>query len=205
MRLLFARHGESEANVQRVISNRDLPHRLTATGVAQAEALADLLAEQSVEMIWASPIVRAQETAAIVGRRLGLPVVTTSALREFDCGRMEGRGDAAAWAAHHAVTQAWDEAQEYGRRIEPDGESYEDMKARFLPFVSSLTAEHAHLDGAILLISHGAVLHLMLPLLLANVDRAFTREHPLANCALVTAYPHHGQITCVDWAGTKLT
>lgn len=40
MRLIFARHGESQANVERIISNRALPHGLTAKGRAQAETLA---------------------------------------------------------------------------------------------------------------------------------------------------------------------
>jgi broad specificity phosphatase PhoE len=43
-RLLFVRHGESEANARHVFSNRGLPHRLTARGRAQVERLAARLA-----------------------------------------------------------------------------------------------------------------------------------------------------------------
>ena len=93
MRLIFARHGENQANVERIISNRSLPHGLTAKGRAQAETLAALLDENTVVAIYASPILRAQETASILSERLGLPVRTSDALREFDCGIAEGRGD----------------------------------------------------------------------------------------------------------------
>ena len=205
MRILFARHGESEANVQQIISNRDLPHKLTGVGVAQASALAARLVNENVKTIVASPILRAQETAAIVAERLGVSVTTSSALREFDCGMMEGRGDDAAWVAHQAVTQAWDEAQTYDQRILPDGESFNDMKARFVPFVSELAIQNANRSGAILLISHGALLHQMLPLALSNVDRIFTQQHPLGNCDLVIAHPQNEQLVCTDWAGKAFT
>lgn len=205
MRLLFARHGESEANLQRIISNRDLPHRLTKTGIVQATALADRVAKEPINAIWASPIVRAQETASIVAERLGLSFATTPALREFDCGRMEGRGDEDAWTAHHIVTQAWDDAHDYDCRIEPDGESFNDMKARFLPFVTDLFSQTEQRVGDILLISHGALLHLLLPILLTNIDRTFTQQHPLANCDLVIVHRQNDQLLCTDWSDIKLT
>src|SRR5579859_4077000 len=43
MKLYFVRHGESEANVARIISNREQPHALTSNGIRQAHALADSL------------------------------------------------------------------------------------------------------------------------------------------------------------------
>ncbi|MEZ4619834.1 MAG: histidine phosphatase family protein [Caldilineaceae bacterium] len=205
MRLLFVRHGESDANIARIISNRDLPHRLTALGIAQATTLAERLVGQPVTAIWSSPIPRAQETAAIVSARLGLPVITAAALCEFDCGPMEGRGDEEAWAAHHAVTQAWDEKHDYDCRIEPNGESFHEMSERFLPFISDLLAQEGRAPGDILLITHGALLHLMLPLVLANIDRAFTKQHPLANCDLVIVLAQNGQLVCSHWGAIQLS
>jgi broad specificity phosphatase PhoE len=65
MRLYFVRHGQSVANVQMVISNRDLFHPLTELGRQQAEALAQSLAEVPVAALYSSPIVRAAQTAQI--------------------------------------------------------------------------------------------------------------------------------------------
>ncbi len=59
------------------------PH-LAPLGVEQAEALAAWLATESVDAVWASPMRRAQETAAPVAAALGLPVVTHEGLSEFD-------------------------------------------------------------------------------------------------------------------------
>lgn len=204
MLLYLTRHGESEANVARIISNRTLPHPLTPRGIAQAEQLATQLVGTGIARIYTSPIPRAQETAAIVGDALGIVPAVTPALREFDCGPMEGRGDAAAWAAHDAVTRAWDEEGAYDRRIEPDGESFNDIKARFLPLVAHVYAGAERFPGNVLLVSHGSVLLQMLPLIFANVDRAFTRRHPLANCALVIGEPRANGLVCRAWDGLTL-
>ena len=43
LRIHFARHGESQANLIREISNRGLVHGLTRKGRLQAQALAEVL------------------------------------------------------------------------------------------------------------------------------------------------------------------
>jgi len=205
LRIIFARHGESEANRKQIISNRNLPHGLTEVGVSQAYALAQKLADWEVVQVFASPILRAKETGSIIAETFGLPLKIESALREFDCGMLEGRGDDEAWAALSALIRAWDEEHDYARQIMPDGESFDNIRARFVPFMANLISVNADLAGDILLISHGAVLHQMLPLLFENVDRAFTQEFPLPNCALVVGETHNSRLVCVEWAGVKTT
>ncbi len=200
MRILFTRHGESEANVLQIISNRDLPHKLTETGIMQASILAETLAHtHSVAVIESSPILRAKETAMIVAQRLGVKPNIRTELSEFDCGMMEGRGDAEAWKAHQAVTQAWDVDQAFAQRIPPDGESFNDMKARFVPYINDLISKRQDNFADMLLISHGGMLHQMLPLVLTNVDRQFTQQHPLKNCQLVVTELQNEQLTCTNW------
>lgn len=201
MKLIFTRHGESQANIARIISNRELPHPLTATGRTQAIALAEQLVAEEIMAIYASPILRAQETAQIIGERLTLPFVTHNALREFDCGIMEGQGTDEAWAAHEAVTAAWATGN-YVQHI-PGGESFVDMQARFVPFVNQLLSHYADETGALLLIAHGSLLHHMLPLVLHNIDAAFVRQYPLRNCACIRAVVTQEGITCVDWDSHK--
>ena len=203
LKVLFTRHGESEANVHRIISNRNLPHKLTAVCISQALALAEILRKWNVKRVIASPIVRAQETGHLIAAELGVPLSVSSALREFDCGRMEGRSDDAAWSAHATVTSAWDEDQDYDCHIRPDGESYHDLQTRFLPFLKSIIAGKGR-QSDILLVSHGGLLHQMLPLVLANVDRKFTKSHPLGNCELVVTEPQNTNLVCTEWAGIEL-
>ena len=197
MRLIFTRHGESEANLQRIISNRDLPHQLSEIGRLQANALADRLATLEVAAIYASPILRAQQTASIVAEKVGLSIYTADALREFDCGVMEGRSDEEAWKAHDAVVEAWDKG-DYFYCI-PGGENFNDGRARFVPFVERLVEEYAQSDGNIVLMSHGSLLQQMLPLVLSNIDRAFSQQHPLGNGACVFAALRGSQLVCLEW------
>ncbi len=198
MRLIFARHGESQANVERIISNRNLPHGLTDQGRAQAQTLADRLASGTVAALYASPILRAQETAQILSEFLGLPVQTAAALREFDCGIAEGRGDAEAWQAHNGVIEAWDVRHDYDQRI-PDGESFNDLRARFLPWVERLRDEWGASEVDVVCISHGSMLTQMLPLVLSNIDRPFTQTNGLGNCTRVVTEWREGDLVCTMW------
>ena len=107
MKIYFTRHGESEANILREHSNRGFRHPLTAKGREQAAALAQKLANIPVARLFTSPIMRAVQTAEILSATLGVPYEVTDALREYDCGILEGRADEAAWQMHFTVFDAW--------------------------------------------------------------------------------------------------
>ena len=91
MRLVFSRHGESEANVQQVYWNGPEGYGLTPKGRQQAEALADALAGIRFAALYCSPVLRAVQTAEIVGQRFGLMPQIVDGLREYDVGILEGR------------------------------------------------------------------------------------------------------------------
>ena len=75
------RHGEVE-NPDHIIYGRLPGYHLSAAGRLMAEAAADYFAERPVVALFSSPLERAQETAAPVGARLGLPIVTDDRLIE---------------------------------------------------------------------------------------------------------------------------
>ena len=203
MRLYFVRHGQSEANVRMVISNRNLPHPLTELGCKQAEALASALANVPLAAIYSSPIVRAAHTAQIVAASKGLPVEMAEALCEPDCGIMEGRADEEAWAEHNRVMYDWLVLRKFDSRIE-GGESFHDLRARFVPCVNRLVAVYGDTDHNILLITHGSLLYLMLPLVLTNVDFAAVREYPMPNAGVIIAARQAHSLVCLEWCGVKL-
>ena len=161
----------------------------------QATALTEKLSNSfNVKMIWSSPILRAKETAEIVAKRLGLSPRISPALREFDCGEIEGRADPEAWQIYRKLVRAWDEDQAYEQRILPDGESFNDMKARFVPFVNHLLESNRTLSGDILLITHGGLLYQMLPLVVSNIDRAYTKAKRLGNCDFYITEIQNGEL-----------
>ena len=203
MRLYFVRHGQSEANVQMVISNRNLPHRLTELGGQQAETVARLLADVPLAAIYSSPIMRAAQTAQIVAASKGLPVEFAEALREPDCGVMEGRSDEEAWAEHDRVMFDWVVHRKFSSCIE-GGESFHDLRARFVPFVDRLVALHGDTNHNILLITHGSLLYLMLPIVLTNVDFASVREYPMPNAGVIIAERQAQSLVCMEWCGMPI-
>ena len=89
MKLYVARHGETEWNrLNKVCGRTDSP--LTDKGLQQAQLLAERLDSCSIDVIIASPLSRAQETARVVAERKHLPVLTDERLIEQDYGVYEG-------------------------------------------------------------------------------------------------------------------
>src|SRR5687768_2087629 len=150
--LLVLRHGQSQADLEdRHEGRADYP--LTDLGREQAHLVGAWLASHfSVDRILASTLIRAAETAHIVGRALDKPVEPEPALMEFDNGELAGMLHADARVRFGPL---------FGDRTEllphqrfPGGESMVEMRARAEQFFSQLLAETP--DGQrVLLVSHG--------------------------------------------------
>lgn len=89
--MILMRHGQSEFNLHFSASRQDpgiADPSLTPLGREQAESAAEALAREGLRRILASPYTRALQTAAIVARRLDLPVLVNPVVREkyaFTC------------------------------------------------------------------------------------------------------------------------
>jgi probable phosphoglycerate mutase len=197
----FARHGESEANILREFSNRGTKHGLTEKGREQAATLANKLADAQVSRILTSPLMRARESATIVGGILGVPVEVADALREWDVGILEGRHDDAAWERYWKLRKNWT-AGKHEDRIE-GGESLLDVTRRFVPFVRDLAMRAV--DGERqLLISHGGIFSAALPFVLTNVDPSFAEQNGIDNASFIVAKNTGGVLRCVEWGGGRV-
>jgi 2,3-bisphosphoglycerate-dependent phosphoglycerate mutase len=203
MRITFTRHGESHANILRQISNRGLVHPLTRNGRAQAVTLADGLRDRCITRIYTSPMLRAIETSVIVAERLEVAYEVTDALREFDCGIAEGRADEAAWQMWHEVFDAWTLHGRREQRIE-GGESFYDIRDRFVPFIEGLVAQHGDTDANLLCVAHGGVLWMMLPLVLPNVDADLMSQHGFGHATCIISELGPDGLRCVEWDGVRI-
>jgi broad specificity phosphatase PhoE len=204
MKLYFVRHGESEANLLRVFSNRGLGHGLTEEGRAQARILAQALQAASVTGLYSSPLLRAVQTVKIVAEVLGLNYEITDALREYDCGVWEGRSDDAGWEEYERVLAAWIDRRDWKARLE-GGESFDDMRVRFIPFVERLVQQYGDSPIGFGLIGHGGLYRCMLPLVLENIDHDFALKHSIGHTALVVAEQQGGRLICTAWDGEYLS
>lgn len=81
----LARHGQTAYNLERRFQGR-LPVPLDDTGRAQAGELAERASGYGFAALWCSPLLRARETADIVGERLGLAPCEEPRLVETDAG-----------------------------------------------------------------------------------------------------------------------
>jgi broad specificity phosphatase PhoE len=132
--LLLVRHGETDWNADgRLQGHTDRP--LSEFGRRQARQLAEELAEEKLDAIYASDLSRARETAELVGARLGLPVVVDPDLREKDWGTWEGLT---------AVER---------EQVEFVGETREAHEERVLGALSRIAEGHP--GGRVLVVTHG--------------------------------------------------
>jgi 2,3-bisphosphoglycerate-dependent phosphoglycerate mutase len=197
-RLYFARHSESDANLQRVFANRGDGPPLTSRGRQQASTLAGQLSGQGIQHLYASPLLRARQTAEILAHRLAIPCTTSEALREYDVGRFEGTAAEDGWQAYEQTLRDW-LLHQYPDRRTGGGESFTDIEHRFVPFIEGLRRQPE--TGTYLLVSHGGLFQAMLPRVLANVSYPFSHRHVLGHIAVVVAEDDHGALECRQWDG----
>jgi probable phosphoglycerate mutase len=135
--LLLVRHGETDWNAEgRLQGHTDRP--LNDHGRRQAAALAERLADDDIDAVYASDLARARETAEILAERLGLPVVTDPDLRERNWGNWEG------------LTGTERD------RVEYVGEDREAHGARVIQAVRRIAAQHP--GERIVVVTHGGSL-----------------------------------------------
>jgi broad specificity phosphatase PhoE len=80
--IFWVRHGQSTWNAIDRMQGHELSPPLTDLGRAQSAQAADALVGRGVVHLLSSPATRALETAAVIGERLGLEVVTEPLLLE---------------------------------------------------------------------------------------------------------------------------
>ncbi|RSD23256.1 histidine phosphatase family protein [Mesobacillus subterraneus] len=159
MEILLIRHGESEADILKVHEGR-ADFTLTEHGRRQAQEMAKVVKEKYLpEVIWASTLKRARETAEILSWETGISVIEDDGLREFNNGVLAGLPFAEAKLRYPEP--------EGGRmphvRIE-DGESELEFRFRAQTVFSKILAESAG-RKRIAIVSHGGMI--------SNLLRAF--------------------------------
>lgn len=149
-RLILIRHAESVANAERRFTHG--PHEpLTRRGREHAQETGRLLLGRCDPVaLYASPFVRALETARLIGGALGLEPAVVADLREQDFGALRGRS-----YAEYVDDPA---ARGLGRWAHrpPGGETLEEVALRAGKALDAIAA--AHLGQEVLVVSHGAVM-----------------------------------------------
>lgn len=166
----LARHGEVlHAAEGRFFGHRDVA--LSPTGLAQAAALGGRLGAEPIQAVYASDLLRAQQSAAPLAAARGTGVVAVPPLREIAMGRWEGLTFAEIHASEPELCDRW-LADPFAMPF-PEGEGLADLRARVVPALRRVVERHA--GGRIAVIAHGGtnrvILGEALGLPLANVFR----------------------------------
>jgi probable phosphoglycerate mutase len=147
------RHGESTHNVEgRLQGQSDVPS-LSDLGRRQSAAAAEILAAQRIEVIYASPLRRARETAEIIADRLGLPIKSDPRLMEIDVGLFQDRLRSDVDRLYPAELAAWLSGDPNFRL--PEGESRTDLAKRGCAAFREI-ARAGH--DRVVVVSHGGLI-----------------------------------------------
>ena len=155
--LLVIRHGETDWNRQHRFQGQiDVP--LNAAGIAQAERLGARLADEPIDLLVCSDLLRARRTAEPLCLPRGLAPVVDPLWREQGFGLLEGL-DVPTIRSRHA--DLWDRwvRHEAGYALPQGGESNVDFHARVMGALRRLVAANA--GRRVVVVTHGGVLDML--------------------------------------------
>lgn len=151
-RLILIRHGESVANAARRFTHgpeEPLSRKGREEALERARHLRDVCDPVA---LYASPFVRALETARLIGRVFGLEPAVVEDLREQSYGELHGQSYEAArvgFARESGPLDLW-------RLRPPGGESLEEVARRVGPAVEAIATRHV--GEQVIVVSHGGVM-----------------------------------------------
>lgn len=197
-RLYLVRHGETTANVGKILDTRPPGAALTADGHAQASAFGlNREVDPGAVTLISSVARRAQQTAAGIARHWQVPVHVRDGLHEIQAGDLEGQGHRLAHEAFRDLGKRWWDGDLEAKR--PEGESVVDLLARYLPVLEQIRTVELE-KGDVYVVSHGAAIRLVAGAI-TNVDRDFAHRRGLANTDHIEFMPAGDGWELVSWAG----
>ncbi len=185
MKIYFARHGETQSNLQKsVVSVND---ELTDNGRKQAAQLAERISAISIDVILASPHKRAKETAEIIAKKINKDIIMSVFLAEKKWpGEIEGK------LLKEPEVEKFFELSREKNNTDPawhysDEENFFDVKKRAELFIEHLSRlEHA----SILVVSHEYVIKMIMAVMMHGdrlsyeIFRNFFRFTSLGNASI---------------------
>jgi broad specificity phosphatase PhoE len=195
--LALIRHGEVEAAYQRVFGGR-IDMNLSPRGHEQAVALANWLARQPLNAVYASPMKRVQQTLAPFAHnhnRSGRAVIMND-LREIDFGDWTGlTWDAVAEKFGVSAFQWLAELERGGIANAENTQSY---RQRIEPCVRAILQKHPGENVAVF--CHGGVIRMILAILLdVPLPRMAGFEIDYASVTNIAILPHKTEVQFLNF------
>lgn len=163
MHIYLIRHGLQDST----LCNVDIP--LTEIGNRQAVLTGNRLKKYNISALYCSDLLRAKETAEVIGNILKLDINVKEELKEIDFGELTGHTDAENEANYEFFLEKkkkmqWDIPY-------PGGECNEEVYKRAMPALKKIIEKE---DGNVCIVTHGGTIRAILSGIL-GVDFAKTR------------------------------
>ena len=213
----FVRHGESGdmTVVNTLVPGPDL----TDTGEQQADDLVKVLSGNGIDDIYASAMIRSQETAMPLAEALNLPIQVLPGLNEIDAGIFEGipvnvgdlpLGGALYLLAPLAWTLGLDFVPQLGSTVDPNGIAFDESFSGAVQSIydGSVGSDAGNITDAVF--SHEGAIAIWTLMNVNNPDFSLVLQELLNTGELL---PYTGQVvvqgepgdwTLVSWDGTSV-
>ncbi|MDR1852171.1 MAG: histidine phosphatase family protein [Propionibacteriaceae bacterium] len=149
MRLILVRHGETENNTAWKLDTAVPGGNLSNHGKDQAQQLVQRFQDEDIAALYASTLVRTQQTIAPLSKALDLPVTVLDGLREVPAGDDEMSTDATRYAE---MMMAWMHGDPTAKI--PGGQNLVEFMARYDAAINEIEQG----PQSALAVSHGAAL-----------------------------------------------
>ncbi|WP_018132201.1 histidine phosphatase family protein [Effusibacillus pohliae] len=197
-RLILIRHGMTDDNLQYRLSGwTDTP--LNEAGIRQAECVADCLQHRvrqgkPIHAIYASPLLRAAQTAEIIAERLGLSVLYRDGLKEMNFGKFDGQPILSLYERHKEMVD---------RALNPgddefaweDGESRPQLYRRIETAIRGIA--EAHPEQTVAIVTHAGAIAYFVAGILGKRLSEWNRYH-VGNCSLTTVLFKNGMFQLAE-------
>jgi len=148
------RHGQAKSNVKALCScwPEKFNNSLTKIGKETIKESAGKLKDKNINLIFASPLLRTQQTAGIIGKALKLKIKPDKRLREMGFGIFNGISLESMWKSFNGE-------EERIKKGPPKGESYAQILERMISFLEDTDKKYKGKN--ILIVSHEGPLFLL--------------------------------------------
>lgn len=196
-RLILIRHGKTQTNVIGKIHKYFDTEELTQNGVTQIEKTAKAIEKENPSIIFCSHEKRARQSAQIISKKLGVPLVEVSSLEERNWGDYAGLSFQEIKVKAGMNNMSLDERYNFAP---PNGESWKETEIRLLKSLNKLIAENE--GKTIVLITHGGSIRILMPHLL-GVGREESFKYDPDNASISIFDYINGKFTKVKYNDTS--
>jgi isoleucyl-tRNA synthetase len=188
-KIIFVRHGQSEANVSGISSSDENLYPLTELGKNQVKETAKTLSGQNIDVVISSPIIRAKQTAEAYTELTQKEIIFDERLGEIKSGKWEGKTQ-----HDESVKEERDNykalpvEERYATKRGETGESWADLEKRVKDFLDEVLVKYA--GKTILCFSHQGTNEIALKIIkkLSNEEAVENLFHSIDNAEIFYTY-----------------